>query len=1025
MRRILGFFVFFIFLLSLSFASSLPLTKVKIMPPHEKLLEKKVKLPTLPEVLPSTIPQGEKVYGVIEKTTGVGKAIVIPVDFSDKPRQPDNVIPSNYFDILFNSQNANWGIINPYNVGSVREFYLENSYNQFDITATILPWYTAQNTYTYYINDGNYGFTSGGVFVLVQEVLQHAVDIGYDLRNYDVVFVIHAGQGAEWTGDVNDIWSHASTIYVNINGTPTPIRYSIEPEYMEDYDAQGNPVIIPQTVGVFVHEMGHSFGHLPDLYDRDYSSFGLGRWSLMAGGSWNGPLSPSGYSIGGSPSHFDAWCKIQLGWVTPIVPSDDLTNVTIPPVEQNPQVYMLWTDGVIGKQYFLLENRQKIGFDSYLRGEGLLIYHVDENMREHQNDYEWYPELDPSKHYLVALEQADGLWELEKRKSSGDAKDPYPGSTNNTTFDENSTPNSKAYGEIATTVAVRNIAISGDNITCDIYVKSTQAPNTPNFVNHIAWQGQNPNTIRPLIKWESIPYAVEYNLQIATDQNFANLVIDITTQNTEYRPPINAPLALGTTYYMRVKARNGSGDSSWSSVKSFTTPLSLEALLISDDGGDFRIAPYLENAFDDLGIGYNIIDVFKDNAVPSAGYMQNYSWVLWAGDWGAIYDASVQSQLMSYLDNGGKLFITSQDLGWGFSIGYISSTFYNGYLKANFVQDDVGIYSIKGADNTPFAGLSFSLNTVDSAMNQGYPDEIDPLQGAIPILVYNPQGISSIPPSIKLPEKIGEKKAPSIVNKAISSSGTAGLVYKDAVKNYKVVYFAFGLEGVSLNVNDILLKKVRTFLLDLLDPTLTLTVPSSFDPNTGNCNINVQVSDDSGYVYLTIKVYNTVNGEKKDLVKTIINNQQINNGTYNYSWDGKDESGKLLPNGKYIITATVTDEALNTVTKSAETILKASIPLSFANVTKFTKSFNPRVETAKIFFNLSQDAEVTFYVYNLAGAKVYERKLGYLLVGNYEIEWDGKNWQGVTLPNGLYLFQLYAKTSQGEVRINRFIAILK
>jgi flagellar hook assembly protein FlgD len=222
-----------------------------------------------------------------------------------------------------------------------------------------------------------------------------------------------------------------------------------------------------------------------------------------------------------------------------------------------------------------------------------------------------------------------------------------------------------------------------------------------------------------------------------------------------------------------------------------------------------------------------------------------------------------------------------------------------------------------------------------------------------------------------------------------------------------------------------ILKKVRTFLLDLLDPTLTLTVPSSFDPNTGNCNINVQVSDDSGYVYLTIKVYNTVNGEKKDLIKTIINDQQINNGTYNYSWDGKDESGKLLPNGKYIITATVTDEALNTVTKSAETILKASIPLSFANVTKFTKSFNPRVETAKIFFNLSQDAEVTFYVYNLAGVKVYERKLGYLLVGNYEIEWDGKNWQGVTLPNGLYLFQLYAKTSQGEVRINRFIAILK
>jgi len=1019
-RRIFGILIFLALILTVSFSSSLPISKIKIMPPHEKLLEKKVKLPTLPDILPSTISPKEKLYGVIEKTTGLGKAIVIPVEFTDKPKQPYDVIPSDYFDTLFNSIGANWSSINLYNVGSVREFYLENSYNQFDVTATILPWYTAQNTYTYYINDGNYGF-NGGVFVLVQEVLQNAVNSGYDLRNYDVVFVIHSGQGAEWTGDVNDIWSHASTVYVNINGQNVPIRYSIEPEYMED-----GGKIIPQTVGVFAHEMGHSFGHLPDLYDRDYSSFGLGRWSLMAGGSWNGPASPSGYSIGGSPSHFDAWCKIQLGWLTPTIPTENLTNVTIPPVEQNPKVYMLWTDGIIGDQYFLLENRKKIGFDAYLRGEGLLIYHVDEKMRGTQNDYEWYPGLDPSKHYLVALEQADGLWELEKRKSSGNNGDPYPGSTGNTTFDENSTPNSKAYGEIPTTVAVRNITISDNNITCDIFVKSNQAPGTPSFISHIGWQGQNPNTIRPLIKWTPIPYAVEYNLQIATDENFSKIVIDLTTQDTEYRPSLNSPLALGTTYYMRIKARNGSGDSSWSSVKSFTTPLSLEALIVSDDGGEFGIAPYLENAFDDLEIGYNIIDVFKDNAVPSAGYMKNYNWVLWAGDWGAIYYSSVQSQLISYLDDGGRLFITSQDLGWGYSAGYISSTFYNEYLKANFVQDDVGIYSIKGIDNTPFAGLTFSLNTVESAMNQGYPDEIDPIQGAIPILVYNPQGVSPIPPSIKLPEKIEEKKVPYIVNKAIASSGTAGLVYKDPIKNYRVVYFAFGLEGVSIyGVNEILLKKVRAVFFDTQNPTLTLTVSSSFDPNTGCCNINTQVSDDLEYVYLTIKIYNTVNGEKKDLVKTIVNNKQVNNGTHNYTWDGKDESGKLLPNGKYIIEATVMNEALNTVTKSAETILKASIPLSFANVTKFTKSFNPKVETAKIFFNLSQDAEVIFYVYNLAGAKVYERKLGYLSAGNYEIEWDGKNWQNIILPNGLYLFQLYAKTSQGEVRINRFIAILK
>lgn len=110
---ILSLFLVLALILNTSFAQVLPLTKVHIMPPHEKLLEKKVKLPKLPEVSPSNIPQGIKIYGTIERAQGTGKAIVIPVEFTDKPRQPENVIPSNYFDILFNSIGADWTTINP------------------------------------------------------------------------------------------------------------------------------------------------------------------------------------------------------------------------------------------------------------------------------------------------------------------------------------------------------------------------------------------------------------------------------------------------------------------------------------------------------------------------------------------------------------------------------------------------------------------------------------------------------------------------------------------------------------------------------------------------------------------------------------------------------------------------------------------------------------------------------------------------------------------------------------------------
>lgn len=1016
--------IFLLLLFTFTFAHSFPITKIHIMPPHEKLLEKKVEIPKIPEVTPESIPQGTRIYGTIEKAQGIGKAIVIPVEFTDKPKQPDDVIPSNYFNILFNSEGADWSTINPYNVGSVREFYLENSYNQFDITATILPWYTAKYTYTTYINDGDYGF-SGGVFVLVQEVLQHTVDSGYDLRNYDVIFIIHSGQGAEWTGDTNDIWSHASAVYVTIDGQRVPVRYTIQPEYMLDYDSNNNnnPVIVPQTVGVFVHEMGHAFGKLPDLYDRDYSSLGLGRWSLMAGGSWNGPTGPGGYSIGGGPSHFDAWSKIQLGWVTPIVPKDNLTNVTIPPVEKEPVVYKLWTDGEEGPQYFLLENRQAIGFDRFLRGFGLLIYHVDEKMRNYQNDVEWYPGLDPTLHYLVALEQANGLWQLEKRQSSGNPGHPYPGSTGNTTFDANSTPNSNAYGEIPTGVAVRNISVSGENIICDIAVKQEAVPSAPTFISHFAWLNENPNTLRPLFKWVA-PNSTESQLQVAEDPNFEKIIIDITTDKTEYRPTLEKTLYPGTTYYVRVRSKNSIGYSPWT-TKSFTTPTTLEALLVSDDGGEYGIAPYIEKSLIDANINYFIIDVFNDNAVPSANDMALFNFVVWAGDWGAIYDPSIQEEIMRYLDNGGKLLISSQDLGWGYYAGYIDPKFYNQYLKAEFVQDDVGIYSVKGLSNTPFSNISFNINTRDSAMNQVYLDEIDPLEGAVPIFMYDPNiSPSPIMPEIKIPEKIKVKKSPSIVNKVTASSGTAGLYYIDPDKHFGVVYLAFGLEGVDPSVSGTIMKKVKDLLTN--PPSITATATSVFDPSKNeNCNINITVSDEIGYSYLTIKVYSTINGQKNLLIKTLENNTKVINGTYQYTWDGKDESGAIQPYGRYLIEIIAKDELNNTTKISSYTTIPSSLPLSILNVTKFTKSFNPKEGPAEIFFNITQNANVKFIVYDLSGVKLYERDLGYLPAGNYSILWDGVNWKGQTLKNGLYLFQIVAKSDQGEVRINRFIGILK
>jgi hypothetical protein len=151
-----------------------------------------------------------------------------------------------------------------------------------------------------------------------------------------------------------------------------------------------------------------------------------------------------------------------------------MLGATIPAIEDTPVVYRLWTDGSGGDEFFLVENRRKLGYDAHLPSQGLLIYHVDE--AQSGNNNQWYPTYTDSGHYLVALEQADSLWHLERNYNPGDAKDPYPGSTNNRTFDDGSKPDSRDYNFNATDVAVRNISNSGPTMTADFYVTTASPP---------------------------------------------------------------------------------------------------------------------------------------------------------------------------------------------------------------------------------------------------------------------------------------------------------------------------------------------------------------------------------------------------------------------------------------------------------------------------------------------------------------------------------------------------------------------
>jgi immune inhibitor A len=438
---------------------------------------------------PSVHPKSE-VYPYGTGPVGNYRVLVLLVEFSDNL----SVVNPSFFDTLV-FENL---------VGCVRHFYQEVSYGALDIITVDLPsatgWQTAPQTYAYYVNAQNgLGSYPQNCQKLVED-LADLVDPIVDFSAYDndtdgyvdALVVVHAGEGAEFTGSPNDIWSHKwgvtySWSSSNLKDGVRVWEYTMQPEFwVASYD---------MTCGVYCHELGHVFG-LPDLYDTEYSSYGIGDWSLMAGGSWNGTL-------GNSPAHPDAWCMCQLGYVTPTVLSSNTTGVSIPAIENLPTVYKLWTSGSPLNEYFLVSNRQLIGYDSALPYQGLLIWHVDDNLADYgANDDEWYPGHTAYGHYKVALEQSDGLWKLESTIPFGFVNysgHPYPGAPGNRDFHGGTLPNSRSYSDAETWVAVSNISDPGPVMTCDLFVSPSDVEDeqTESSPNSFSLKQNYPNPFNP------------------------------------------------------------------------------------------------------------------------------------------------------------------------------------------------------------------------------------------------------------------------------------------------------------------------------------------------------------------------------------------------------------------------------------------------------------------------------------------------------------------------------------------------
>jgi len=366
---------------------------------------------------------------------GTLRVVIVLVDFSDQNMAQTQ---QHFQDLFFST-----GVL-PH--GSVKEYFTEVTHGLVTLAGEVVGPYRLPMTMAQYAHGASgLGNVAPNARNMALDALQ-AADPDVNFGQYDndgngfvdAFVVVHAGPGGEQTGQAGHIWSHKWVL---------PSAQSVDGKQVFAY------LTVPEDsrIGVCAHELGHLLFGFPDLYDTDNSSEGIGNWCLMAGGSWNGG--------GDVPAHPSAWCKAQQDWVT-------VQNVTangtlsIPDVKTSHTVHRLWKDGAAGQEYFLVENRQRSGYDQHLPGDGLLIWHIDDAIAGNTNE----------AHYRVGLEQADGAKHLENNANRGDAGDPFPGSANNHTFNATSTPDSKSYGGVDTCVSVSSISASGAVMTASVTV---------------------------------------------------------------------------------------------------------------------------------------------------------------------------------------------------------------------------------------------------------------------------------------------------------------------------------------------------------------------------------------------------------------------------------------------------------------------------------------------------------------------------------------------------------------------------
>src|SRR5574344_872446 len=298
------------------------------------------------------------------------------------------VIMASFSDLDFSSTKSEWNdILNKEGysnsehgcIGSVHDYFYEQSSGKFNLSFDVVQVKLPKSRY-YYGENNEYGNDKnvGEMVYTACNAIKVSVNFSdYDWDgdgNVDQVFILFAGCPANIVGSgPRLIWPHeynlSSYDEYSEGLTLDGVKINQYACSSERKDLESSIFITLSGLGIFCHEFSHCLG-LMDLYT--YTGLNIIQsWDVMAYGGNNNKV--------WTPSNYSSYEKTFCGWETPVVLSSDTTITDVASVTDKGAAYKIINKCSSGKvdEYYTLENRQNTGWDKYLPGHGLLIFHVD------------------------------------------------------------------------------------------------------------------------------------------------------------------------------------------------------------------------------------------------------------------------------------------------------------------------------------------------------------------------------------------------------------------------------------------------------------------------------------------------------------------------------------------------------------------------------------------------------------------------------------------------------------------------